>query len=281
SSGQRLQGFQNGGTTPADLRVDRSVSAPTATSEMSLNVNLDATESVPLTAFDPNDSSSYNHKISTTVYDSLGETHQMDLYFRNTAVSGSVEMSAYVDGNQVLAPNTMTFNSAGRLSSSASVSIPGFNVGNGSEDMNITLNTSEISRYASDFSVNSIQQDGYSSGSATAISVGKDGRVSALYSNGETRDVGQVALADFPNPQGLSRLGNNGFAQSHESGSATVGYAGSGSLGQVQAGTLETSNVNLEEQLIQLKMAQREVQANVQVLKAEGEMIGSLFRDKA
>ena len=286
SEGKRLIGFHadtkgtlNG--TTSDMRVDSRNGAPQATDSIKVGINLDATESVPGVAFDPNDPNSFNHTTSLNVHDSLGGNHQLDLFFRKTASPNVSEVVAYSDGKQVLGATALNFDNSGKLTSPAQVNIPAFSPGNGAADLNISLDTSEMSHYGSDFSISELSQNGSDSGRATGISIANDGIVSAQFSNGQSRVIGQVALANFSNPQALNNLGNNNFSHSHASGDATVGTPGTNNFGNIQSGSLETSNVNLEQQLIDLKVSRQEVQANAKVIKTQDEILGTLFEDKA
>ena len=280
--GQRLTGVNAGGQF-GDLRIPSGSSAPVATSNISISANLDATESAPSAPFNPADASSFNHSMSVTAYDSLGAEHQVDVYFRESGVAGSVEVHAYADGNAVLGPSTISFDSTGKLSSpaSGSLSVPAFNPGNGAANMNVSLDVSKLTRYGADYSVNAVMQDGKTASQVTGVAVEQNGNVVAQLSNGDKELVGQVALADFSNTQGLHSLGNNSFGESFSSGSPTLGLPQSGGFGSVMSGQRELSNVNLEEQLVNMKAAEHEFSANAAMIKAEDEMLGTLFDRKA
>ena len=132
--------------------------------------------------------------------------------------------------------------------------------------MNVSLDVADLTQYGSVFSVNALVQDGFTTGRLSGIDISDTGVVTARFTNGQSRTLAQVALANFSNPQGLRQLGDTSWAESFESGAALVGAPGSGSLGLVQSGALEGSNVDLTEQLVNMITAQRNFQANAQVI---------------
>lgn len=163
---------------------------------------------------------------------------------------------------------SLTFDSAGRLTSAPVVAtdlIPGLG---GAASFPIDVDLAGLTQFGSNFAVNSLAQDGFASGRLSSVDVSDTGVVSARYSNGETLTLAQVALASFANPQGLRQQGDTVWTESFESGSALVSAPGSGSLGLVQSGALESSNVDLTGQLVALITAQRNYQANAQVISA-------------
>ncbi len=124
------------------------------------------------------------------------------------------------------------------------------------------------------------QQDGSAQGTLSSISVGPDGTIVGVFSNGLTRTVGQLALARFANPTGLVRTGDTAFAASAASGTAEVGTPESGGRGSVSSGYLEQSNVDLAQQFTNLIMAERGFQANSRVITATDEMLQDLVNIK-
>jgi flagellar hook protein FlgE len=123
-----------------------------------------------------------------------------------------------------------------------------------------------MTQFGSSFSVNSLVQDGYSTGRLSGVDIGETGIVTARYTNGQSRTLAQIALANFSNPQGLRQLGDTVWSETYESGAALVAAPGSGTLGLLQSGALEGSNVDLTEQLVSMITAQRNFQANAQVI---------------
>lgn len=285
---QRLQGFladAAGSITNirGDLQLNTSSGVPAATRRIDLGLNLNADANAPSSAFNVNDPTSFNYSMAMTSYDSQGQAHQMNFYFSKTAVTNQWNVRAYADGNQVLNATPIQFSANGTLSapSPADITIPSFNPGNGAANMNITVGLAKSTQYSGSNGVNSITQDGYSSGNLEGFAVGDNGIVSARYTNGQTRTVAQISLSDFTNPQGLQPLGNGSFGETYGSGQAITGAPGSGNFGLVQSGALEDSNVDIAEQLIALKMAKYQLMANVKSMNTADEMLGALFRGKA
>ena len=275
SSGQRLQAYPPGNNDGSifstgvlgDLVLDGSEAAPQATSLVAATLNLRA-DAPDLSAipFDPSDPETFSYTTSLTTYDSLGQSHTATLYFRNT---GALQWEAQVavDGNLLPDTQAMTFNSDGTLASPASpVGFGAFDPGNGATPMDIEFDFTAASQFGSVSNVTALTQDGYSTGRLSSVDIDTSGVVLARFTNGQSRALGQLALANFPNPQGLQQLGNNAWGDSFAAGEVVLGAGGSGSFGQVQSGGLEGSNVDLSEQLVGLITAQRNFQANAQVI---------------
>lgn len=282
SQGQRLTGYAADATGQitgglGDLQLSTADVAPRQTTAMGVQANLDSRVTPLVSAdFDPADASTYHKATSLTLYDSLGNPRQASLYFVGTG-PGAWDMYLAVDGALVDAdPDTVigaggnarsiTFDGAGQLTSPATLAtdlIPGLG---GSLPFATDIDLTGFSQYGSNFSFNSLKQDGYGSGRLANVDIGDTGVVSARYSNGQTLVLGQVALANFANPQGLQQLGDTSWAETFDSGPALVGAPGTGSLGAVQSGALEGANVDLTEQLVAMITAQRNYQANAQVI---------------
>jgi flagellar hook protein FlgE len=264
----------NGNITGAmgELWLDTSDQQPQATAAIDLGVNLDSSATVPA-AFDVNDPTTYNGSTSLTVYDSLGSSHLGTTYFRKSA-DNTWESHLFIDGTEATptAPATgvLTFNTDGTLATPAggTVSYDPFAI-TGAAPLNLTLNYASnvaTTQYGGPFSINSLAQDGFMTGRLTGVDVGEDGIVTARYNNGESKALGQVVLANFANAQGLRQMGDSNWVETADSGPALVGAPGTASLGLVQSGALEASNVDLTEQLVNLITAQRNFQANAQVI---------------
>ncbi len=137
---------------------------------------------------------------------------------------------------------------------------------NGAANVTLTQDYADLTQFGGDFAVNSLFQDGYATGRLTGLDIADTGVVSARYTNGQSTALGKIALANFANVQGLRQLGDTNWAETFSSGGALVGEAGTASFGLVQSGALESSNVDIAEQLINLITAQRNFQANSQVI---------------
>lgn len=280
SAGQKLMAFavdaanQPAGS-PMPLQIDTSDVAPNSTSILTVGVNLRATAPVvAVTPFDPNVAGSYTNSSSVTFYDSLGGVHDSVLYFVKTAAN-TYDTHLVVDGAEILPTGggTLTFGTDGKIATPASgqvayasTPIPG------AAPLAVTLDyagSTPSTQFGDTYSVNALDQDGFTTGRLATIQIDETGQVFARYTNGQSRLQGVVAMANFSNPQGLRQAGNNAWIETYASGIPLVGTGGSARLGTIQAGALEDSNVNLTEELVKLILAQRNFQANAQVIQTE------------
>lgn len=142
--------------------------------------------------------------------------------------------------------------------------------------MNLTLDYSGSTQFGSNFSINSLSQDGYTSGRLAGFNTGADGTITGRYSNGQSRTLGQVVLASFSNPNGLQSLGGNAWSESSTSGAPLVGVPNSGTLGVLQSSAVEDSNTDLTAELVNLITAQRYYQANAQTIKTQDQVLQTL-----
>jgi len=133
----------------------------------------------------------------------------------------------------------------------------------------ITLDIRKSTQYATAFAVNSVNQDGYTTGQLSGLEIDDEGNIFARYTNGQSKVQGQVVLANFANVQGLTPIGKTSWVQSSESGEPVVGTPRSGTLGALQSGSLEASNVDLSNELVDLIVAQRNYQANAKTIQTE------------
>ncbi|OIR15928.1 flagellar hook protein FlgE [mine drainage metagenome] len=140
----------------------------------------------------------------------------------------------------------------------------------------LSFNFGSTTQFGTTFGVNSLSQDGYTSGQMTGFTTGSDGMVTGRYSNGQTRTLGQVVLANFSNAQGLQSLGNNQWAETSTSGNPLVGTPGSASLGVLQTSATEDSNVDLTAELVNMITAQRAYQANAQTIKTQDQIMQTI-----
>jgi flagellar hook protein FlgE len=134
------------------------------------------------------------------------------------------------------------------------------------------MNFTGTTQYGGSFSTNRLTQDGYASGELSGVGIDANGVVQARYSNGRSVPLGKVALADFPNPQGLQKQGDTRWTETFASGAPLRGEAGTSSLGLLQSGALESSNVDLTAELVQMIVSQRSFQANAQMISTMDEI---------
>ncbi len=287
ASGQRLQVYppQNNGSTfntgsLVDLRLSTSTSPPSATSEIEANFNLVATASAPASAtFSPDDANSYNSTRSITVYDSLGTPHTASMYFVKTAATGAWDMHVAIDGTATGTPIALQFDSSGTLTtpSNALASLGAVTLSNGAAPLSLSFDLAGTTQYGDTFSVGTLAQDGYATGQLGGLSVTEGGVVQALFTNGQAVNIGQLAMASFPNMQGLQQQGSSGWVETYSSGQSVLGVAGSAGFGTIQAGALESSNVDLTEQLVSMMTAQRNYQANSQVISTTDQLLQTIM----
>ncbi|MGB4466647.1 MAG: flagellar hook protein FlgE [Azovibrio sp.] len=284
--GARLQVFppnDNGFAvgTLSDLQLLTTDSSPQQTSVANLMFTLPGDASAPTEAvFDPADANSYNHSTGgITVYDSLGVSHTQTSYFVKTANVNQWQVYNYIDGTAASAPATLTFSDGGALTSPADgkITLDPFTPSTGAGALNLTLDISGSTQYGEAFALRDARQDGYPSGKLNSISIDADGVVYARYSNNADKALGQVAMANFVNPQGLTSLGDNVWAESSTSGSARTGMPGTSDFGSIQAGALESSTVDLTEQLVNMIVAQRNFQANSQMISTQDQVTQTII----
>ncbi|WP_282296650.1 flagellar hook protein FlgE [Stenotrophomonas sp. PS02289] len=253
-----------------DLQLLTTDSPPKQTALVNTAFTLPANASQPtIVAFDPTNSNSYNHSTGgITVYDSLGVSHTQTSYFVKTANPNEWQVYNYVDGQAAGAPTTLSFNNAGALTQPANgqIVMDPFTPTTGAGTLSMTLDVSGSTQYGEKFALRNTQQDGYAAGKLNEITVSEEGIVFARYSNGDDKPLGQVALTTFNNNQGLEAKGNNLWVETFSSGTPRTGAPDSSNLGQIQAGSLEASTVDLTEQLVNMITAQRNFQANSQMV---------------
>lgn len=426
SSGLHLTGFDADATgkiiptNPVELQFTASKQSlpPVATTKLSTGLNLDARATVPVSSpFDINNPLTYTSSTSATVYDSLGNSHVFSTYFVQTAVPGTWDVHATLDGvldtpaaytpvntntlalgtngagvnsintralavqaawptttsapyvaaanaitaaaaattaagnmgappstptlilaavnaakaaaaamalmnNAVIASNptpgaqqteaalTATANTAAQTAVAATV-IPAVTLATNqlkfstagalttTMPFSVTLDLSTVatvlgktnaatspltfsldytgsSQYGANFGVNTLTQDGFAAGNLAGFNTSTDGTIQGRYTNGQSKNLGQVVLVDFANPQGLQALGNNQWAQSPESGQPLMGTGGTGKFGVLQSSAVEESNIDLTAELVNMITAQRYYQANAQTIKTQDSVMQTL-----
>lgn len=270
----------DGGTTPAKM--------------VRLTTNLDSRQTVPPLAFSTADPTTYNHSTSATLYDSLGNPLTLTTYYRKTANNqwdvyariNNPNMPASASNPTMLnggAAQSLSFNSDGTLSTPAggSLAFGSYTSIAGASPLTVTLDIgtgkSGTTQFGDSFAVNELSQVGYASAALTGLQVDKTGVIKARYSNGQTKDIGQVVLANFKNSQGLQSVGANRWMETLASGSPTLNNPGSTNVGLVQSGALEDSNVDLTSELVNMITAQRYYQANAQTIKVQDAVMQTLI----
>ncbi len=274
-SGKRLQSYPTqdalAGTfatgTLNDLRLSTTEASPQATRRVDAAFNLSAVaDDLSGVPFDSTDPTSYDLSTSLTVYDSLGQARTGTLFFRNTGqLEGEVHLT--IDGQQVGGPQPLQFGADGALlAPTGEVGFGPFTPGNGAAPLDIAFDFGRATQFGSAGNISTLRQDGFASGRLTGVDIDDNGIVFARFTNGQALPLGQVAVASFANPQGLQQAGDNAWVETFGAGDPVFGAAGNGDLGTLQSGGLEASNVEVAEQLVNLITAQRNFQANAQVI---------------
>ncbi|MBB1592682.1 flagellar hook-basal body complex protein [Achromobacter sp. UMC46] len=246
--------------------------------------------------FDPTISSSYTNASPMTVFDSLGNSHQVMQYFVKRpadAAGNSVYDVYYTMDGQAMAPTTQgggtwgnpqqfTFNKAGAMTSAPVVTLSFATPGGTTtpaDPLSISMNYTGTTQYGSDYKLVA-KPDGYTSGEFSGINIGGDGSLVASYTNGETQVVGTIVLADFSNLQGLQPVGNNAWTETAASGQPILGQPGTNGLSKVVGQATEASNVDMSKELVNMIIAQRTYQANSQTIKTQDEIMQVLMNLK-
>lgn len=280
------------GANPVALNVPTTAMSAKATTAAALVANLNSTDSTPTkdwtttnTDLSNIDVDTYNSKATMTTYDSLGNEHNINLYYVKTGdnswkmypVDGTTGQSAAGTGANDDGSYDVTFNSSGQMTSpTATVQLATATL-NGSAAGTFNLNLAGSQQQNTGTSTfGNPTQDGYKPGDLTSYQINNDGTVVGTYSNEQTQTLGQIALANFANPEGLKSEGNNVWSATNSSGQALVGLAGTGNLGTLTAGALESSNVDLSKELVNMIVAQRNYQSNAQTIKTQDQILNTL-----
>lgn len=305
-SGLQAQGYAANpdGTFAASLSSIKAPTAaipPNATTNIEITANLDSSEAVLTDPWDDqNPSLTSNFSTTITTYDSLGNEHTMDVYFRKTA-DNAWDYHVLADGDELDPPQAglnvevgsgdFTFTTNGALDTfnegtPITVDFAGATAGQA-----ITLNFGTsiadggtgldgTTQFASPENVSAQSQDGYASGDFSGVAVDGQGVVMGLYTNGQKLAIGQLAVAKFRSNDGLGRAGQNLWIDTRDSGPAAMGTAGSGGRGALSAGALESSNVDLAEEFVGLIQHQRSFSANSKTITTADEMLQELINIK-
>lgn len=297
--GLRVQGYMANpagqiATAMTDLTMGGE-SPPSATANLTMTVNLDASGAVPPPWNPLNAGQTSNFATSMTVYDSIGGAHRVDVFFRKNGV-GSWDWHALVDGSEItggvkgtpveIANGALTFTNTGALNTQVT-NFSAANFVNAQPGQSIAFSFGDpiagggtglagSTQFAGASDITAISQDGFSAGMLVDVSVADDGTINGRFSNGQSRKMARLALAQFRSEQGLQRAGDQLFTATNASGEVLIGPAGSGGTGSVAGGSLETSNVDLGNELVTLIAYQRAFSANAKTVSTADEMLVEL-----
>jgi len=289
--GFKLQGYATDATgalitSVSDINVANVSSAPKQTSGFSISANLDG-------------SARLGDEYSTTItmYDSIGEAIPLSITFTKLGTGNAWTYTASIPPSMGTATGSGTIEfdadgNVGTFDSSTTFSDKSFFIdlpGTGGADFTVTWDvwdsatsgpTTDLTGYAAASDTNALFQDGYSPGAIQTISVDQDGQIIGLFTNGQTRTLGQVLLADFVSPYGLTKMGRSLYAESANSGQPTVGSPNTGGRGRIASNSLEMSNVDMASEFVKMITTQRAYQANAKVITTSDELLSELMTIK-
>jgi flagellar hook protein FlgE len=305
AQGSRLQGYavETDGTiasppTVGDIKVPASHGEPAATENVTLQMQLNTAADKPKVAtFNRAQADSYNTSTSTTIVDEKGNPTTLTNYFvrtdekatdaTSTSKASNWAVYSFV-GDQKLndgTPTDVTFDADGNMTAPAgsfNLNFPAVaGAAAGTTPRIVKLDISGTSAAKQPFGVVARTQDGRSAGEFSGIAVDDTGVISASYSNGDIVKIGKVALNNFVNPTGLRQTGNSYWSATGLSGIPTVGGANENGFGRMMSGTIEGSNVDITEELVNLIAAQRNFQANSKALDTASQISQTIFNIRA
>ncbi|MCX7166893.1 MAG: flagellar hook protein FlgE [Rhodocyclales bacterium] len=279
-------------SAPQNITVNPFMPAM-ATGKVLLGATLDARVAPPsVTPFAANNRMTYTNTAGLGVFDSAGVTHELRMYFaKSSSGPNAWDLYTTLDNGSSTGPVALNFDTKGLMGTTMPLASQTYALSGGGS-VSVALDLSGTVQYGSAFSVDSISQDGYGNGainSSNGFTVGSDGIIQAFYSNGQSRKVAQIVLANFVNPNGLISLGDNQWKENQDpvSGSGSVildtpgrtGLVGGKPMGMgtLQGGAKEQSNVDLGTELVALIEQQRNYQASAQTLKIQDQILQNLM----
>ncbi|MAE96043.1 MAG: flagellar biosynthesis protein FlgE [Deltaproteobacteria bacterium] len=296
-----LTGTSTGQVT--DIRLIPGIAAPQVSSlvDMSLNLDADPTSAPPTAPFAPATAqATSNFQQSVTLFDSLGAPHSATIFFSKTATANTWNWNAALDPSDTTTPpaapadpyvviggGNLTFDTSGNLTGLTGNPVIFNFSGGAAAGQAVTFNFGPVAgvgtgepttQFAEQSAVNSITQDGFAPGALQAITIDTDGVMVGSFSNGETRNLSQLALAQFPNVEGMASTGNNNLLETRASGQPLVGNPRSGQFGAIRANNFEQSNVDLADQFVRLIINQRAFQANTRTVSVTNELMANVVQ---
>jgi flagellar hook protein FlgE len=303
---QRMQGFQaeeSGKVTSmmGDIHLPKAITPARATKKVDIVANLDSRNGVAqqFNIEKPTDTSQYSTGVE--MFDSQGNKHLLNVYF-NKVQDRQWEWHGLVDGKEVIggkeggmsevAAGKVTFTVDGKLDTQTTTktnfNFAGGALANQKVEINfgdaITTNKGKglggTVQYGKDSDLMSWKQDGSSAGTITNMSFSDNGTLSAMYNNGEVKDLAQIVLAKFDSPERLYKVGNNRFKESRDAGTPAIGTANMGGRGKIFSKSLERSTVDLAMEFVNLIQNQRGFQANAKTITTTDELLGEVIQLK-
>ena len=301
-----------------DLRIDTSNLAPKSTSTVSSTINLNSTsavidQTVAANKFDPSKTETFTKSFSTPIFDTQGNQHTMDQYMVKTGAN-TWDTYTLIDGRNpdgsdptVTAPvaSTMSFDSTGKLTSvstpvtppttpptsviSSDLKITNWTPGsvtngvwtaNGAaaDPAGLTIAMANTTQFNADTARSIPAQNGYATGQITNLTIDGSGVLLANFSNNQTKPIGQISLASFTNEQGLQPVGGTSWKETYASGIPGYDAPETGTLGSIVSNSLEESNVNLTNELVDLIKAQSNYQANAKTISTQSTIMQTIIQ---
>lgn len=285
---------------PQPLNIPAEFGKPKQTANLEVGVNLPANGDLKdPTLFDFSDAETYNRSTSSTVYDSMGQSYKMTTYYLKdqtqpntwqkyyTMTDAAGEKPVNIAGGDAASPtghvgHTMKFNNDGTLASingGNPVLTDPIGVGPNAIDLNgadpnqtMAFKLDATTQFAAPFELTKFDEDGATTGFLTKIDFDENGSVLGTYSNGENVTLGRVALVRVPNEQGLDKKGGTQWDSTTASGDKIWGESNKGSYGTISNGSLEQSNIDMTNELVDLISAQRNFQANSRSLEVHNQL---------
>ncbi len=305
--GFQVQGFQIDQTTGnsngqlSAIRLIPGVAAPAVTDTANISLNLDARVATPTSPFDPaNPNTTSDFRTVVTLFDSLGTGHPTTVFFSKNAAANTWDWTAAVDPSDtttapaaatdpfvVMGAGQLTFDTGGGLTAVTGNPVTFDFAGGAAAGQAVNLDFGPIlgvgtgeptTQFAEESAVNSTVQNGFAPGTLQAVTIDTDGVIVGSFSNGETRNLAQVALAQFPNTEGMSATGNNNLRETRASGQPLIGEPQTGQFGALRSSNFEQSNVDLADQFVRLIINQRAFQANTRTVSVTNELLANVVQ---
>ncbi len=227
------------------------------------------------------------------VFDSLGQAHTITFFFTPLVTTGGAQqwnVQAVASGEEVdtagiasgvprlLGRATMTFDTAGQLTSASTFNLSNIPWQTGSATQSMTVDISGFTQFSASSSPTAINQDGQGVGAVTSVNIDPDGSIFAQLDNGTVTTIGTVALVNFSNAEGLQRIGSNLLQQTSASGEPITGSPASGTFGSIASGSLELSTVDIATEFVKVITLQRGFQASSRIITTIDQLLNEIIQ---
>ncbi|WP_434628708.1 flagellar hook protein FlgE [Chromobacterium sp. CV08] len=279
--GGRIQGYAKADTGAlgalGDIQIPTGNIPAKPSDSLQYTGNMSAGWAVQTIPFDKNNTQSFNHSNVSTVFDSLGNKHNLTQYFCKSADS-TVTAHYALDGQMLPATTDLKFDTNGKLTAPTTTVALDLGTPAGASPLKLALDYSGTTQFAGEPSTSRNASNGYAPGARTGVSLGENGEVVVSYSNDQKQVIAQLAIANFANESALSAASQTSWQESTGSGAALLSVAGSNMAGKLATSSLEQSNVDVTSELVTLMTAQRNYQANTKVISTENQVMQALMQ---